>query len=128
MHNVTGGLVVFEKTVRANLMAELPFMATENILMAAVKAGGDRQTLHEVIRQHSQAAAERVKRDGAANDLLDRLKAEPAFAKLDLNAVLEPSQFVGLAPQQVDTFIAEVVEPIRQRYADVLEYDSQVNV
>jgi adenylosuccinate lyase len=95
----------------------LPFMASENILMAAVQAGGDRQALHEQIRRHSQAAALRVKQEGQANDLLDRLRADPAFAELDLTAVLNPQHFVGRAPEQVDEFLAEVVEPIRQRYA-----------
>ncbi len=126
--NVTSGMVVYEKTIAANLNAELPFMATENILMAAVQAGGDRQELHEVIRTHSQAAAQRVKAEGAANDLLDRLKDEPAFKDVDLAAALEPSQFVGRAPHQVDSFIAEVVEPIRKRYAEALSYEASLNV
>lgn len=126
--NVTSGMVVYEKTIAANLNAELPFMATENILMAAVQAGGDRQALHEVIRTHSQAAAQRVKAEGAANDLLDRLKEEPAFKDVDLGAALEPSQFVGRAPQQVDGFIAQVVEPIRKRYAQALSYEASLSV
>ncbi len=126
--NVTSGLVVYEKTIAANLAAELPFMATENILMAAVQAGGDRQTLHEVIRTHSQAAAQRVKTEGSSNDLLDRLHEEPAFKGVDLNAALEPSQFVGRAPQQVDAFIQQVVEPIRKRYAKALKYDPTLSV
>ena len=115
---VADGLVVYPETIRRNLAAELPFMATENLLMAAVQAGGDRQALHEVIREHSQAAALRVKQEAADNDLLDRLADEPAFASLglDLDALLEPSQYVGLAPEQVDRFIAEVADPIRQRY------------
>ena len=126
--NVTSGMVVYEKTIAANLNAELPFMATENILMAAVQAGGDRQELHEVMRTHSQAAAQRVKAEGAANDLLDRLRDEPAFKDVGLNAALEPSQFVGRAPQQVDSFIAQVVEPIRKRYADALSYQASLSV
>ncbi len=126
--NVTSGLVVYEKTIAANLAAELPFMATENILMAAVQAGGDRQELHEVIRTHSQAAAQRVKAEGASNDLLDRLRDEPAFKDVDLNAALEPSQFVGRAPQQVEAFIAEVVEPIRKRYEQALSYEASLSV
>jgi len=126
--NVTSGLVVYEKTIAGNLGAELPFMASENILMAAVQAGGDRQALHEVIRTHSQAAAERVKSEGAANDLLDRLRGEAVFKGVDLEAALEPSQFVGRAPQQVDAFIAEVVGPIRKRYAEALKYEASLNV
>jgi adenylosuccinate lyase len=126
--NVTSGIVVYEKTIAKNLAAELPFMATENLMMAAVQASGDRQEIHEIIRSHSQAAAQRVKAEGADNDLLDRLKSEPAFAKVDMAAVLDPVQFVGRAPQQVDNFIADVVQPIRDRYADALGYEAQVNV
>ncbi|MEM1354843.1 MAG: adenylosuccinate lyase [Planctomycetota bacterium] len=126
--NVAGGLVVYEKTIRANLAKELPFMATENILMAAVKQGGDRQALHEVIRVHSQAAAQRVKEQGADNDLLDRLKADASFAGIDLDDVLDATQYVGRAPEQVDAFVDQVVEPIRRRYASVLDYDPALKV
>jgi len=84
--------------------------------MAAVAAGGDRQELHERIRRHSQAAATMVKQEGVANDLLDRLAADPAFAKVDLDAALDPQQFVGRAPEQVDEFLAEVIEPILTKY------------
>ncbi|MEO0515102.1 MAG: adenylosuccinate lyase [Planctomycetota bacterium] len=126
--NVTGGLVVYPATIKANLAAELPFMASENLLMAAVKNGGDRQELHEVIRTHSQAAAQRVKEHGERNDLLDRLKQEPDFRDLDLDAVLEPSRFVGRAPQQVDAFVAEIVAPIRERYTDRLDVAAELNV
>jgi hypothetical protein len=90
-------------------------MATENILMAAVEAGGDRQDLHERIRQHSQAAAAMVKEQGSRNDLLDRLESDPAFAKVDLAATTDPMQYVGRAPEQVDEFIAEIVAPIRAK-------------
>ena len=115
-HNVTGGMVVYEKTITANLMAELPFMATENLMMAAVRDGADRQDAHEIIRTHSQAAAHAVKAEGKANDLLDRLKGQPMFAGIDLQAVLDPALYIGRAPQQVERFIADVVEPIRDRY------------
>ena len=128
MHNVASGLVVYEKTVRANLMAELPFMASENILMAAVANGVDRQEAHEVIRTHSQAAAERVKSEGASNDLLERLAGESMFAGVDLKAVLDPAAYVGRAPEQVDQFIAEIVEPIRDRYREALGSDTQLRV
>jgi adenylosuccinate lyase len=114
--NVTDGLVVYPKVIAAALQAELPFMATENILMAAVAAGGDRQELHERIRRHSQAAAAVVKGEGRPNDLMERLAGDPAFGRIDLAATTEPSQFVGRAPQQVDEFLAEVVEPIRVKY------------
>lgn len=120
MHNVCSGLVVYEKTVRANLLAELPFMASENILMAAVANGADRQEAHEVIRTHSQAAAERVKSEGGDNDLLERLSGEAMFDGVDLHAVLDPSAYVGRAPEQVDQFVTEVVEPVRGRYREVL--------
>lgn len=120
MQNVFSGLVVYEATIRANLLAELPFMASENLMMAAVKQGADRQEAHEVIRRHSQDAAQRVKREGAANDLLERLRNEPMFAKVDLDSVMDPSAFVGRAPEQVDAFIADIVEPIRARYAEAI--------
>ncbi len=120
MHNVASGLVVYEKTVRGNLMAEQPFMASEHILMAAVQNGADRQEAHEVIRKHSQAAAERVKSEGGANDLLQRLSKEKMFAGIDLNAVLDPSAYIGLAPQQVDSFTNEVVKPVRERYGEAV--------
>ncbi len=126
--NVTSGLVVYPKVIAAGLDAELPFMATENILMAAVTAGGDRQELHERIRQHSQAAAAVVKQQGGSNDLIARLSADEAFAAVDLASVLDASQFVGRAPQQVDEFIAEVVDPIRRRYPDALGGTAEVHV
>lgn len=126
--NVSGGLVVYEKTVAANLAAELPFMASENLMMAAVQRGGDRQELHEIIRTHSQAAATRVKSEGLPNDLLDRLRNEPAFAGVDLEAALDPASFVGRAPRQVDAFVAELVEPMRKRYAEALDYDPTLKV
>ena len=114
--NVTTGLVVYPQVIAKNLGEELPFMATEDILMTAVAAGGDRQDLHEHIRQHSQAAAAVVKNEGKPNDLLERLAADKAFAGIDLHAALDARQFVGRAPEQVDEFIAEIVEPIRSKY------------
>jgi len=115
--NVASGVVVYPKVIASHLDAELPFMATENILMAAVATGGDRQDLHERIRRHSQAAAAVVKEQGGRNDLLARLAADPAFAKVDLASATDPMQYVGRAPQQVDEFLAEVVAPIRKKYA-----------
>src|SRR5690606_19161878 len=100
--NVTRGLVVYPKVVRSYVMAELPFMATEEILMAGVRAGGDRQALHESIRRHSLAAAEQVKMHGKANDLLERLSGDSAFASVDLAGLLEPRQFIGRAAEQVE--------------------------
>jgi len=113
LHNVADGLVAYPQVIAKNMGEELPFMATENILMAAVAAGGDRQELHERIRQHSQAAACVVKQEGRTNDLLQRLAADPAFAAIDLEAVVDARQFVGRAPEQVDDFLAEVVAPLQ---------------
>jgi len=118
--NVARGLVVYPKTIEVAVVAELPFMATEEILMAAVKAGGDRQELHELIRSHSQVAAEQVKLHGKSNDLLDRLRREPAFAGVNLDEVLDPSRYIGRAPMQVLQFVERVAEPVRQRYASAL--------
>ncbi len=116
--NVTAGLVVYEKTIAKNLAAELPFMASERILMQAVQAGRDRQEVHEAIRTHAQAAAQRVKQEGGENDLLERLAGEPLLAGVDLNAALDPRSYVGRAPQQVDRFRAEVAA-VAERYRDV---------
>jgi len=114
--NVTGELVVYPKVIAARVAAELPFMATENILMAAVTAGGSRQELHEKIRLHSHAAAAQVKRFGRPNDLIARLKADLAFTKIDFEKVLDPNSYLGRAPRQVDEFIRNVVTPIRKKY------------
>ena len=95
--------------------------------MAAVAAGGDRQDLHERIRQHSQDAAAEVKQQGKPNDLLDRLAQDEAFAGVDLSALMDPQQFVGRSPEQVDEFIAEVIEPIREAYVEG-ELAAEVNV
>jgi adenylosuccinate lyase len=126
--NIADGLVVYPKVIARNLQSELPFMATENILMAGVAAGGDRQNLHERIRRHSQAAAAVVKQEGGANDLLERLAADPAFAGIDWSEALQASRFVGRAPQQVDEFLAEVVGPIRAKYPDALRIRADVHV
>jgi adenylosuccinate lyase len=109
-------------------MAELPFMATEEILMASVSAGGDRQELHEHIRRHSMAAANAVKMEGKPNDLLDRLRADPSFAGIDLGSVMDPTRFVGRAPQQVEEFVRKVVEPIRGRYRQALGQKADLKV
>lgn len=116
--NVAGGLVVYPQVIAKNLGAELPFMATETILMEAVKAGGDRQELHEKIRVHSQAAAQGVKEKGRDNDLLERLKGDSAFSSIagELAQMLDGKLFIGRAPQQVDSFLKRVVAPIRRRY------------
>jgi adenylosuccinate lyase len=118
--NVARGLVVYPKTIEKAVAAELPFMATEEILMESVRAGGDRQELHERIRRHSLAAAEGVKMNAAENDLIDRLRGDGAFTKISLDAVLDPKRYVGRAPQQVEAFVAKVVEPIRARYREAI--------
>ena len=116
--NIVDGLVVYPKVIEKHLEEELPFMATEEILMAGVRNGGDRQELHELIRVHSQEAGRQVKEFGQSNDLIDRLKKEPGFANVDLTGALDPNRFVGRAPEQVDRFIQDVVEPIRRQYPD----------
>jgi adenylosuccinate lyase len=126
--SVSRGLVVYPKTIEASVNAELPFMATEEILMAGVKAGGDRQALHELIRRHSQAAAEQVKLQGKANDLLNRLKSESAFKGADLSEAMDASRFVGRAPEQVEQFVARLVEPVRVRYGNALGHAVELKV
>ncbi len=126
--NVAGGLVVYEGAVAAHVAAELPFMATEEILMAGVQAGGDRQDLHERIRHHSHDAARRVKREGGTNDLLDLLEADPAFAKVNIAAELAPARFIGRAPEQVDEFLAEHVRPILRAHRGRIAAEAKINV
>lgn len=126
--NIAEGLVVYPHTIAAHIAAELPFMASENILMAGVQAGGNRQDLHERIRVHSQAAAEQVKRFGKPNDLIARLKADPTFAKVNLARVMNAKQYIGRADWQVDEFIAEQVAPIRRKYRKQLNQKVQLKV
>ncbi len=114
--NVCRGLVVYPKVIESAVNAELPFMATEEILMAACRAGGDRQELHELIRRHSLAAAEQVKLHGKPNDLIQRLLSDPAFSAVNLAQVLETSKFIGRSPEQTLQFIQDTIEPIRRRY------------
>jgi len=119
--NIMTGLVVYPEVIRKHLQAELPFMATENILMQAVEAGGDRQHLHERIRVHSQEAGKQVKQFGRDNDLICRLKSDPDFAQVNVDLALDPSKFVGRAPEQVDEFVRDVIEPIRKTHAAALK-------
>src|SRR5690606_38973818 len=120
MHNVAAGMVVNPEMIRRRLMEELPFMATENLMMRSVKRGGDRQELHERVRRHAIAAGERVKKDGLGNDLLDRIAGDEAFGvtREELEEELRPERYVGRAPEQVDAFLAEWVDPVLKRYAD----------
>jgi adenylosuccinate lyase len=101
---------VVDRVSRRNVAGELPFMATDNLLMAAVQAGGDGQALHGRIRVHAMAAAERLKEGAADNDLIDRIRTDPAFPALDFDRVLEPSQFTGRSARQVDDFILREME------------------
>lgn len=126
--NVLDGLVVYPRVIAARVASELPFMATENILLAAVKAGGNRQKLHERIRQHAHAAAEQVKKFGKPNDLIARLKADQAFAKVDFKTVLNPKGYIGRAPQQVDEFIKDLVTPVRRKYRTELTRKVELKV
>jgi adenylosuccinate lyase len=116
--NVAQGLEVRAPVVRRHVMKELPFMATERCLMLGVQSGGDRQTLHEVIRRHSMDVARAIAEDGAPNDLIQRLAADPAFRSASLAAVaadLDPLHYVGRAPEQVDEFLHDVITPILSR-------------
>lgn len=128
LQNVVDGLVVYEKTVQKNLREELPFMATESILMAGVQAGGDRQDLHERIRQHSQAAAQVVKQEAKPNDLLIRLSEDLAFRGLPLSELTDPSAFIGRAEQQVYEFCEEVIRPILDSSESAQELSAEVRV
>ncbi|MGB0714465.1 MAG: adenylosuccinate lyase [Phycisphaerae bacterium] len=127
-HNVTSGMVVYPKVIQANMDRELPFMATENIMMAAAALGGDRQVLHERIRQHSMDAAREVKEHGRPNDLIARLKKDEAFKAVDFDHELNASRFVGRSPEQVLEFTKEHVAPIRDRYAAQLTQAGELNV
>ncbi|NLL05108.1 MAG: adenylosuccinate lyase [Clostridiaceae bacterium] len=119
--NIADGMVVYPKVIEKHILEELPFMATENIMMEAVKRGGDRQELHERIRVHSMEAAKMVKVEGKKNDLIERIAADPAFnLNLDeLKSVLEPKNYVGRSPQQVEEFVDEVVKPILEENKDI---------
>ncbi len=128
--NVAGGMVVYPQIIRKHIEAELPFMATEEIIMAAVKAGGDRQEVHERIRRHAMEAARVVKEQGGRNDLLDRIGNDPAFGAVrsQLADLLRPEKFIGRAPQQVVEFIMTVVAPVRKRYKSSLGKKVQLHV
>lgn len=128
--NVASGLVVYPKVIEMRLMNELPFMATENIMMDAVKAGGDRQELHEKIRQHSMAAGRKIKEEGGANDLVDRIAADPAFGmnREQITALMEPKNFTGCAEEQTERFLTDEVSPVLEKYKDRLGLEADINV
>lgn len=129
-HNVASGLVVYEKMIERHIQQELPFMATENILMEAVKRGGDRQDLHEKIRKYSMEAGRNVKEFGKENNLIELISNDPSFklSKEEIQAILDPKKFVGRAPSQVQEYYDEYVKPILEKYKDDLNFESQVNI
>ena len=128
--NVVDGLVVYDKVITKRLMSELPFMATENIMMDAVKMGGNRQELHEKIRELSMEAGANVKREGKENNLLELIAGDPAFNMTveDLQKTMDPSKYVGRAPLQVEKFLKEVVDPILTENKDLLGVKAEINV
>ncbi len=128
--NVADGLVVYPKVIEKRLMSELPFMATENILMDAVKAGGDRQELHERIRELSMEAARHVKAEGRENNLLELIAADDAFNLTleELQKTMEPARYVGCAPRQVEAFLAQAVEPVLEKNREFLGMTADIHV
>ena len=128
--NVVDGLVVYPKVIEKHMMAELPFMATENIMMDAVKAGGDRQELHERIRELSMEAGKNVKVNGQDNNLLELIAADPAFNMTleELQKTMEPSRYVGRSKEQVEEFLAEVIAPILEENKGILGVKAEINV
>ena len=128
--NISDGLVVYPKVIHSRVMAELPFMATENVMMHAVEKGGNRQELHEKIRQHAIAAAAVVKQEGKPNDMIERLLADPEFCleRADIEKVLVPENFTGRAPEQVEEFLNEVIRPMLAANADCIGQKAELNV
>lgn len=128
--NIASGLVVYPKVIEKHIAEELPFMATENILMECVKKGGDRQELHEKIRVHSMAAGNRVKTEGKENDLIERIKNDKAFDKIadELGVILDPKNFVGCAPEQVDEYLSNYIEPIIEKHRHIENKVDELNV
>ena len=128
--NISENMVVYDKVIAAHVNNELPFMATENIMMESVKRGGDRQELHERIREHSMAAAQRVKGEGLDNDLIKRIIADDSFnlSKEEILAIIDPTKFVGRAPSQVVEFIDEYITPIIENNKDAVDIHSEINV
>ena len=128
--NVVDGLVVYDKVIYQRFMKEIPFMATENIMMDAVKRGGNRQELHELIREYSMQAGATVKKEGKENNLVDLIAADPAFGmtKEEIEAILEPKNFVGRATEQTEEFITEFVKPVLDANKDILGMTAEINV
>ena len=128
--NVADGLVVYPKVIEQRLRRELPFMATENIMMDAAKRGADRQELHEHVRVHSMAASRVIKEEGGENDLLERIAGDPIFGVTleELNGIVDPHKYVGRAPRQTEIFLKETVQPVLDRYADTAEETAEINL
>lgn len=129
-HNILNGIVVYPNRIKKHIMEELPFMATEYIIMEEVKAGGDRQEIHEIIRQHSMEASKKVKMDGEENDLLDRILADTTLRldKTKLMQVLDPKNFIGFAPVQTQEFIDNEIAPLLKKYAQDLGMQTELKV
>ena len=128
--NISENMVVYEKVIASHVNNELPFMATENIIMESVKKGGDRQELHERVRVHSMDAAQRVKGEGLNNDLIDRIISDDYFnlSEDEIKSIINPNKFIGRAPSQVVEFIEEYVNPIINDNKDALNIKSEINV
>lgn len=128
--NIAENMVVYDKVIAAHVSNELPFMATENIMMESVKRGGDRQELHEKIRVHSMAAAQRVKGEGLNNDLIERIIEDDGFnlSREEILSIIDPSKFIGRAPSQVVEFIEEYVNPILENNKEMLGVKAEINV
>lgn len=129
-NNIMNGIVVYENRIHKHIMEELPFMATEYIIMEEVKAGGDRQEIHEVIRVHSMEASKKVKIEGKENDLIERIMNDDSL-KLDkskLKEVLDPKNFIGFAPIQTEEFVQQEIQPILEKYADLIGLESELKV
>ena len=128
--NVVDGLVVYPKVIEKRLMSELPFMATENIMMDAVKAGGDRQELHERIRELSMEAGRNVKEKGLDNNLLELIAQDEAFnmSLEDLQETMDPSKYVGRAKEQVESYLKHVIRPLLEENKDILGVKAEINV
>ena len=128
--NVVDGLVVYPKVIEKRLLSELPFMATENIMMDAVKAGGDRQELHERIRELSMEAGKNVKEKGMDNNLLELIAKDPAFnlSLEDLEKTMDPAKYVGRAKEQVEAYLKNVIHPLLKENEDILGLTAEINV
>ncbi|QLY82045.1 adenylosuccinate lyase [Clostridium intestinale] len=128
--NISEGMVVYDKVIAAHVNNELPFMATENIMMEAVKKGGDRQELHEKIRGYSMEASQRVKGEGLNNDLIDRIIADGGFGltENEIRDIIDPNKFIGRSPSQVEEFIEEYINPILENNSEALNLKAEINV